>query len=120
MKKERDPELVAIGQRVRNARINRGMTKEALAEAADTSTQFLSQIEKGEQSMTIIKFKRLALALGVSTDYLIFGRERMSDREALAAEYMAGMKPVDRDFLSRMLISMQGLMDAVGPEPNDR
>ena len=40
--------------------------------------------------------------------------------EALAAEYMAGMKPVDRDFLSRMLISMQGLMDAVGPEPNDR
>ena len=33
-KKERDPELVAIGQRVRNARINRGMTKEALAEAA--------------------------------------------------------------------------------------
>ncbi len=38
MKKERDPELVAIGQRVRAARLSRGMTKEALAEAAETST----------------------------------------------------------------------------------
>ncbi len=68
MKKERDPELVAIGQRVRAARLSRGMTKEALAEAAETSTQFLSQIEKGEQSMTMMKFKRLCKALGVSSD----------------------------------------------------
>ncbi len=116
MKKERDSELVAIGQRVRAARLSRGMTKEALAEAAETSTQFLSQIEKGEQSMTMMKFKRLCKALGVSSDYLLFGREYSSGAAALAAEYLAGMNPIERELASRMVIHMRGMLDELAPE----
>lgn len=116
MKKERDPELQAIGQRVRAARLSKGMTKEALAEAAETSTQFLSQIEKGEQSMTMVKFKRLTMALGVSSDYLLFGRKGLSDRAALAAEYLAGMNFIERDLVSRTMIGLQGMLDEVAPE----
>lgn len=118
MKKERDPELVAIGQRVRTARLARNMTKEALAEAAETSTQFLSQIEKGEQSMTMVKFKRLAAALGVSADYLLFGRPGMDDRTALAAEYLAGLNLVERDLVSRTAIGLRRVLDEVAPEQN--
>lgn len=51
-KKEIDPEIKAIGERIRAARKAKGLTMEKLAEAADTSTQFLSKVEKGEQSMT--------------------------------------------------------------------
>lgn len=115
-KKERDPELEAIGQRIRAARLSKGMTKEALAEAAETSTQFLSQVEKGEQSMTMIKFKRLATALGVSSDYLLYGRKDLSERVALAAEYLAGLNLVERDMVSRTLIGMRGILDEVVPE----
>lgn len=116
MKKERDPELVAIGQRVRAVRLSRGMTKEALAEAAETSTQFLSQIEKGEQSMTMLKFKRLAVALRVSSDYLLFGKEGGDDPASLAAEYLAGLNPVERDLTARVVIHLRGLMDELAPE----
>lgn len=116
MKKERDPELEAIGQRVRNARLSRGMTKEALAEAAETSTQFLSQIEKGEQSMTMMKFKRLTIALGVSSDYLLFGTDHKGDRAALAAEYMGRMNPIERDLTARVVVHLRGMLDALAPE----
>ena len=112
-KKERDPELEAIGQRIRAARLSKGMTKEALAEAAETSTQFLSQVEKGEQSMTMAKFGKLAKALRVSSDYLLFGRERLEDRTALAVEFLMEMNPIERDLLAQNLIHFQGLMEAI-------
>lgn len=116
MKTERNPELEAVGRRVRAARLNRGMTKEALAEAAETSTQFLSQIEKGEQSMTILKFKRLATALGVSSDYLLYGREGMDEQVALAAEYLTGLNLVERDLAAKTVAHLRRLMDELSPE----
>ena len=75
--KTRDPEAVKVGRRVRLARQGRQMTLEQLAEAAETSVQFLSQVEKGEQNMTTIKFGKLAKALRVSSDYLLYGRDSL-------------------------------------------
>lgn len=80
-KKERDPEVEAVGRRARLVRLERHMTLEQVAEAAETSVQFLSQVEKGEQSMTMIKFGKLATALRVSSDYLLYGRERLHAAE---------------------------------------
>ena len=116
-KRERDPEAVKIGQRVRMARQNKGLTMEKVAEGAETSIQFLSQVEKGEQTMTMVKFARLAKVLGVSTDYLLYGEDRIGDRAALAVEYLAGMNPIERDLTSRMVIAVQGLLDEIAPEP---
>ncbi len=114
--RERDPEAIAIGARVRQARLAKGMTIEALAEAAETSYQFLSQIEKGEQTMTVVRFGRLARALGVSCDYLVFGESGQGDRAALAAEYLAGLNPVERDLTARVVASLRGLLDELAPE----
>jgi len=114
--KLRDPAAVAIGKRVRTARQARSLTIEQLAEAAETSSQFLSQIERGEQQMTVGKFGRLAKALGVSCDYLIYGVSASNDRAALAADYLAGMNCVERDLVSRTIIGLRGLLDEVAPE----
>lgn len=116
MAKHRDPEAAAIGARVRQARKARGMTIEALAEAAETSYQFLSQIEKGEQSMTAVKFGRLAKALGVSSDYLLFGKPPLEGPTALAVEYLTQLSPIRRELLSQALLDLQGLLDALEPE----
>lgn len=112
----RDPKAVAIGARVRQARKARGMTIEALAEAAETSYQFLSQVEKGEQTMTAIKFGRLAKALGVSSDYLLFGAPPLDGSPALAVEYLLQLSPIRRELMSQALLDMKGLLDAMGPE----
>lgn len=115
-KKERDPEAVEVGRRIRLARQGRKMTLEQLAEAAETSVQFLSQVEKGEQSMTMLKFGKLARALRVSSDYLLFGQEGLEDRTALAAEFLGGMNPIERDLLSRVSLGIQGVLEAMRPE----
>ncbi len=115
-KKKQDPELTAIGQRIRTARKSRGLTMEKLAEAADTSVQFLSQVEKGEQSMTMVKFGKLAKALDVSSDFLLFGRDPLNERSALAAEFMGHLSMVDRDILSLAIINLRNILDQVSPE----
>ena len=115
-RKEQDPEAVAVGRRLKLARTMRKMTQEKLAEAADTSVQFLSQLENGEQTMTMIKFGRLATALRVSSDYLLFGRQGINDRAALAAEFMAGLAPIQRELLTQTMLDMGAMLEAVRPE----
>ena len=116
VKKERGAEMAAIGGRIRQVRQAKGLTLERLAEAAETSVQFLSQVEKGEQSMTMVKFAHLASALGVSSDYLLYGREEVCGNAALAAEFLGRLSPIDRDMASRLGLELQRLLDASGPE----
>jgi len=108
-------ELRQVGKRVRLARQSRGLTLDQASEAADTSIQFLSQIEKGEQAMTMLKLGRLAKALGVTTDYLLFGYPPLDDRAALAVDYLCAMKPIEREILIQSVISLRGVLDAVSP-----
>lgn len=114
--KTRDPETVKVGRRVRLARQGRQMTLEQLAEAAETSVQFLSQVEKGEQNMTSVKFGKLAKALRVSSDYLLFGKEGLEDMTALAAEFLGEMNPIERDLLARVVLGLQGVLEVLRPE----
>lgn len=114
--KKRETENIAIGQRIRFVRQSKNMTMEQLAEAADTSTQFLSQLEKGEQAMTMVKFGRLAKALGVSSDYLLFGRDKAGEKAAYAAEILGGLAPVEKDMVSQTLINMRSILDQLAPE----
>lgn len=116
MKKEKDPAAVAVGRRIRLARQSRGMTLEQLAEAAETSSQFLSQIEKGEQNMTTLKFGRLALALRVSSDYLLYGRDSLGDFVGLAAKFLGGLSPIEREMVAQVVVNLQGVLDAMRPE----
>ena len=109
-------EMRLIGRRIRLARQAKHLTLEKTAEMAETSIQFLSQLEKGEQSMTMVKLGRLATALGVSSDYLLFGRAPAEGVAALAADYLAGMNPIERDILARTVIGFRGILDTISPE----
>lgn len=62
---------VKVGERILALRLSRGMTREALAEKADISVQFLSDIEKGKKSMTVTTLRNLCNALSVSTDFVV-------------------------------------------------
>jgi len=115
-KRTPDPQAVAIGRRVRLTRLERGMTLERLAEAADTTIQFLSKIEKGEQQMTMVKFGKLATALNVSADYLLFGSKDLSDPVGLAAETLGRLSPVEQRTMSWIIFRLGELLDNLQPE----
>lgn len=50
-----------------------GMTQEQLAEKSEVTTQFVSYAESGKRAMRAENLMRLAVALEVSTDYILTG-----------------------------------------------
>ncbi len=62
-----------MGKRITERRKKLGLTQEALAELSDLTPQFVSYAESGKRAMRPENLMRIALALNVSTDYLLTG-----------------------------------------------
>lgn len=77
-----DPTLtIIIGQNVAKYRTRAGLTQEALSEAVDVSTAFISQVERGKKMVKVATLKAIAQALHVSCDALLSSGEPEADRE---------------------------------------
>ena len=61
----------SIGQRIAATRQRRGLRQYALAKDAAMPVSTLNRIERGQQSMHAERLRTLAVALAVSTDYLL-------------------------------------------------
>eukprot|EP01041_Mallomonas_annulata_P023003 gene23003-43428_t len=59
----RNPFLVALGERVRTLRSRRGMTRKAVAVAADVSERHLANLEYGTGNASILVLLQVAQAL---------------------------------------------------------
>src|SRR5262249_12794039 len=69
--RECDPVLQRLGERVRNLRAARGMSRKALAQDAGVSERFLSDLETGVGNASILLLNKLAEALALPlTDIL--------------------------------------------------
>ena len=60
-----------VGENVRKARLNKGLTIEQLAELAEISDSFLGVAERGTSGFSIDTIVKIAKALDVSTDSLL-------------------------------------------------
>jgi transcriptional regulator with XRE-family HTH domain len=69
--KPNDPELAALGARLRALRVDRGMTQEDLAGAAGLHISYVGQIERGERNLSYKNLLRLARGLGVKPASLV-------------------------------------------------
>ncbi len=67
-----------IGKRIRNKREQQGLSREKLSELANISSQFLADIETGKKGMTVSTLKKICSALYISSDEIVFGREKSS------------------------------------------
>lgn len=72
-----------IGGRLRAVREERGYTREQLAEYADVSVDFLWQVETGRSSLSVQNLGKIAAALCVTTDYLIYGKTAYKENAKL-------------------------------------
>jgi transcriptional regulator with XRE-family HTH domain len=66
-----DQVLDHIGANVHRLRVRRGMSQEALAEAADISARFLQRVERGKTNLGVVVLVRLAAALDVPPGVLL-------------------------------------------------
>lgn len=67
-----------IGQRIRKFRKINALSQETLAEKVGISTTHMSHIETGNTKLSLAVLVNLSLALGVSTDDLLFEQSSVS------------------------------------------
>ncbi len=67
----KNPVLVALGERVRNLRARRGLTRKAVALAADVSERHLANLEYGIGNASILVLQQVATALQCSLAELV-------------------------------------------------
>lgn len=79
-----DMDLRDIGKRIQLCRKQQGYTQEQIAEMMGVSLQMVSNLERGNKAIRIDNLVNLSRILDVSTDYILTGKETISDIGALA------------------------------------
>lgn len=62
-----------LAQNIKRLRLERGLSQEALADAAELHRNYLGGIERGERNVAIDNIGKIAAALGVSAAELVDG-----------------------------------------------
>jgi len=65
-----------IGYRIREQRELLGYTRESLAEKLNVSPKFCADIENGVKGMSIETLCKISKELMLTTDYILFGRNK--------------------------------------------
>lgn len=91
---DEETQRVELGQRIRSARTQQGISMRALARAVGISQSALSQMETGKSQPSVQTLYRLVRELGVSFDELM-GLERNGSVDEVCVGGVLGDAPVD-------------------------
>lgn len=97
-----------IGARIRELREERNYSRETLAEEIELSSKFLYEIESGRKGFSAETLCRLAKALSVSCDYIMFGEER---EEYNVEKMVCVLKRFEPEQLSKMQDIIEALYE---------
>jgi XRE family aerobic/anaerobic benzoate catabolism transcriptional regulator len=108
-----EPVLIRLGERIRNLRAIRGMSRKSLADDAGVSERFLADLESGVGNASILLLSRLADALALPlTEIVVGGNDSRADLN-LAVQLLSRLNDADleesrRWLQARFLHSSQG------------
>ncbi|HEX3781910.1 MAG TPA: XRE family transcriptional regulator [Pseudonocardiaceae bacterium] len=116
-----DVDLVAVGARVRAARDRAGLSQRDVGAVADIAQSKLHRVESGQRTnVTLADYDRLAQALGVGLDELLYG-SAVEERVLAAARTSARTRGCTEDDLRAALehgielLKLDDRLDAVVP-----
>lgn len=92
---------IQIGEQIRIAREHAKLTQEQFAERIEVSPQYISDLERGVVGISIPTLKRACIALGVTSDQILFGAVS-TDRYNAITKRCDGL--TDEDFYALMNI----------------
>lgn len=108
----KNPFLVALGERVRELRSRRGMTRKATAIAADVSERHLANLEYGVGNASILVLLQVTQALQCSLAELIGDITTSSPEWLMLREMLEGR---DEATLRRVRVAVGQLLHGTGP-----
>jgi XRE family aerobic/anaerobic benzoate catabolism transcriptional regulator len=112
----RHPFLVTLGEQVRTLRSRRGMTRKAVALAADVSERHLANLEYGTGNASILVLLQVAQALQCSLTELLGDVTTSSPEWLLIRELLEKRNEAD---LRRVRMAIGGLLDGYAAPVND-
>ena len=96
--------LKRLGDRVREARAKRGMTRKILSRDSGVSERYLAQLETGRGNISILLLRQLAAALDMPIETLVHEHQEPSIELAHAQELLRRLDPEDLVAARQMLL----------------
>lgn len=66
---------IEMGERIREIRLMRNMTRDQLSTESGLSSKFLYEVENGKKGLSVESLLKIAEALSCSCDQIIMGKE---------------------------------------------
>lgn len=110
----KNPLLAALGERVRNLRARRGLTRKAVALAADVSERHLANLEYGIGNASILVLQQVASALHCSLAELVGDVTTISPEWLLIRELLENRSEAD---LRRARVALGELLGTAAGDP---
>ena len=107
-----DPYLLALGERVREARARRGMTRKILARDSGVSERYLAQLESGEGNASILLLRQITRALDIGLETLLPGGPEPPVEFRHTTEFLRRLKPDEIHRAHQMLLQHFSGVDA--------
>lgn len=107
---DKDPFLVALGERTRALRARRGLTRRSLARAADVSERHVANVEMGVGNASIQFLRQIAQALNCSLAELVGDETASSPEWLMIRELLHGRSDAE-------LAQARGALDALFGAP---
>ena len=99
-----------VGNRVRQRRLQQGITQAVAADAARLSLQTWSRLERGAaQNHTLYTLANAAIALDVGVDYLFGGLDRADTADPVLRELAGILGSLDPDAQAALLRAFQAI-----------
>jgi XRE family aerobic/anaerobic benzoate catabolism transcriptional regulator len=114
VEESKNPLLAALGERVRNLRARRGLTRKAVALAADVSERHLANLEYGIGNASILVLQQVATALQCSLAELVGDITTTSPEWLLIRELLEHRSEAD---LRRARIALGELLGTAAGDP---
>lgn len=103
-------DILAIGQKIKEAREQAHITQSELAKVIGLSTHYVSALERGIKTPKLETFVAIAKVLGVSTDWLLQS-ELGSTVNILVSDVSATMSKLPEDTQIRILRAIRAFSD---------
>jgi XRE family transcriptional regulator, aerobic/anaerobic benzoate catabolism transcriptional regulator len=113
-----DAYLRSLATRIREARAQRGMTRNALAADSGVSLRFLAQLESGQANPSILVLRRIAIAMGFAPDALL-AEDKVRPIEQTLLMQLVNRLSADELLEARKQLGRQFGQDGAAPARNN-
>lgn len=100
-----DEYLRMLGERIRDLRIRRGMTRKILARDSTVSERFLAQLECGDGNISIVRLRQVAQAMDIPIEDLVRIGPEQPPELTLLIQYLNRLSPDDLSEARELLLS---------------